>query len=148
LKALEKKIYKLKELLVGSCINCDKNFLIPAKRKPIFFKCPFCSPKEEKSLIESLLFLNPNNEIFICCPGCSKYSFLVVDEQQKYFNFRCKVCKKEFLLKKDHEIKVKNLSNTDILCWCPACGTIFESPRKKEDFVICPHCNTRLKYET
>lgn len=144
LEYLESRIYDAKELLRGRCINCKKNFLIPAKQKPIFFKCPFCSPDDEKRLIELLLFLNPNNEIFSNCPGCNKYTFIIVNEQPKYFSFQCKACNNEFLLRKDHEINLENHSDKTLLLWCSACGYIFENPLDDNYPEKCPRCESQF----
>jgi DNA-directed RNA polymerase subunit RPC12/RpoP len=144
-KALEKKIFEMVPYLTGSCVNCQKNFIIPEAKKPIYFKCPFCSPAEEKALIELLLFMNPENEIFAKCPECSTYSYIEATKESRYVNFHCKSCQKDLVLKKDHPIVLGKLSPNSTLSWCSACGLLFESPLNEKYPITCSRCESRLE---
>ena len=145
LKALEKKVFYLKQLLIGSCINCNERFLIPAKQEPIFFKCPFCSTSDEKTLIELLLFQNLENEIFAKCPGCNSYAYIKVNEKPRYVNLQCKSCNKDFALNKDHKIELGNYSESSLLSWCSACGHLFETTKDNNYPIKCPLCKSKLE---
>jgi hypothetical protein len=144
-KALEKKIFNVKQLLVGSCINCNEKFIVSAKQKPIFFKCPFCSTPEEKNLIELLLFQNSDNEIFTNCSGCNKYNYIKVIEKPHYISFHCKSCNFEIMLNKDHPMELNDYSDTSKLNWCSACGHLFEGPLNENYPIICSHCESKLE---
>jgi hypothetical protein len=145
LKHLDSKTYNNIEFLRGICPICDNNYIIPKSKEPIFFKCPFCSTSVEKVLIELLLFLNPNNEIFGNCPNCNKYSYLKVSEDSRYINFNCKGCNIDFILNKDHPIELTNYSDRSIINWCSACGNLFEGPLGDNTQINCPRCETNLE---
>lgn len=145
LKALEKKVFNLKLLLIGSCINCNEKFLIPTKQEPIFFKCPFCSSSDEKKLIELLLFQNLENEIFAKCPGCNSYAYIKVNDKSRYINFQCKSCNNNFILNKDHPIGLNDFSEYALLNWCSACGHLFETTKENTYPIKCPRCESKLE---
>lgn len=144
LESLDSKTYHNIEFLKGKCSNCNNNFIIPQSKKPIFFKCPFCSTSDEKILIKLLLYLNPDNEIFSNCPKCNKYSYLKVNENTRYFNFNCKACNNDFILNKDHPIELTNYSDNSVLNWCSACGHLFETSKENTYPIKCPRCESKL----
>jgi hypothetical protein len=144
-KYLDSKTFNYEVFLQGKCGNCNKYLIIPETKKPPFFKCPFCSSENEKKLIELLLFLNPDNEIFASCPECNKYSYLKVDEEDRYLKFHCKSCKKALVLNKDHPIELTNFSKEANLSWCSACGLLFESPLNEKYPITCSRCESKLE---
>lgn len=144
LNYLNSKNYNYVYFIRGKCGYCNNYFLIPESKKPIFFKCPFCSTSEEKSLIELLLFLNPENEIFGTCPKCNKYGFLRVTKYDRYINFYCKSCNEDSILNKDHPIDLSRLSDKNDLIWCSACGNLFEESLIENNPIVCPNCETYL----
>jgi hypothetical protein len=145
LEYLDSKTYNLIKLIRGKCINCNRYFIIPKSKKPPFFKCPLCSPENEKKLIELLLYLNPDNEIFASCPECNKYSYLKVNEENRYLNFHCKSCEKDIVLNKDHPIELKDLSDNTTLSWCSACRLLFEVQEGQKFPITCSRCESKLE---
>jgi DNA-directed RNA polymerase subunit RPC12/RpoP len=145
LSYLESKTYDYMELIRGKCVNCNKYFIIPKSKKPIFFKCPFCSTEDEKKLIEMLFFQNPDNEIFGRCPGCQSYAYIKVNDESRYVNFYCKSCNNNLILNKDHPIDLNDYSENNLLNWCSACGHLFETLKENTHPIKCPRCESKLE---
>lgn len=145
LNYLESKTYDYMELIRGKCVNCNKYFIIPESKRPIFFKCPFCSTADEKKLIELLLFQNLENEIFAKCPGCNSYAYIKVNDESRYVNLHCKSCNNDHILNKDHPIDLNDYSENALLNWCSACGHLFETPKENTYPIKCPRCKSKLE---